>query len=67
MTFSVLRRHIVLNPSSPAIALVAILLVFVACGATEVSITYYAEEALVMTLLIMGVAAGLAVRPQPRR
>jgi O-Antigen ligase len=63
MTFAALRRHIKMNPSSPAIALVAILIVFVACGATEVSITYYAEEALVMTLLIMGVAAGLAVRP----
>ncbi len=66
MTFSALRRHIALNPSSPAIALVAILIVFVACGATEVSITYYAEEALVATLLIMGAAAGLAVRPQHR-
>ena len=67
MTFSALRRHIALNPKSPAIALVAVLLVFIACGATEVSITYYAEEALVMTLLIMGAAAGLAVRPQMRR
>ncbi len=66
MTFSSLRRHISLDPNSPAIALVAILLVFVACGATEVSITYYAEEALVMTLLIMGAAAGLAIRPQGR-
>jgi hypothetical protein len=67
MTFSSLRRHISLDPGSPAIALVAILLVFIACGATEVSITYYAEEALVMTLLIMGAAAGLAIRPQTRR
>lgn len=67
MTFSVLRRYITLNPGSPAIALVAILLVLVACGATEVSITYYAEEALLMTLLIMGAVAGLAVRTQPRR
>jgi hypothetical protein len=66
MTFSILRRHVALDPGSPAIALVAILLVFVACGATEVSITYYAEEALTMTLLIMGAAAGLAVRPQRR-
>jgi hypothetical protein len=62
MTFSALRRHLIQNPGSPAIALVAILLVFVACGATEVSITYYAEEALLMTLLIMGAAAGLAIR-----
>jgi hypothetical protein len=67
MTFSALRRHITQNPGSPAIALVAILLVLVACGATEVSITYYAEEALVMTLLIMGAVAGLATRPLPRR
>ena len=66
MTFSALRRHISLNPGSPAIALVAILLVFIACGATEVSITYYAEEALIMTLLIMGAAAGLAARSRPR-
>ena len=67
MTFSSLRRHISRDPRSPAIALVAILVVFVACGATEVSITYYAEEAFIMTLLIMGAAAGLGVRPQTRR
>ncbi len=66
MTFSALRRHITLDPGSPAIALVAILLVFIACGATEVSITYYAEEALVMALLIMGAAAGLAVPSRTR-
>ena len=67
MTFSVLHRHISRNPSSPAIALVATLIVFVVCGATEVSITYYAEEVLTMTLLIMGAAAGLALQTPARR
>jgi hypothetical protein len=65
MTFSSLRTHVRQNPQSPAIALAAILVVFVACGATEVSITYYAEEVLLMALLIMGAAAGLAVRSHP--
>lgn len=60
-TFRLLARHIKREPRSPAVALVAILLVIVLSGATEVSPSYYAEEALIMTFLIAGAAAALEV------
>ncbi len=46
-----------------AMALVAMLIVIVLCGATEVTPTYYSQEALLMTLLTVGAAAGVG-RPQ---
>jgi hypothetical protein len=64
-TFILLKRHVREEPRSPAVALVAMLLVFVISGATEVSPTYYTEEVLIMTLLIAGAAAALAGSPRP--
>ena len=60
-TFLLLGRHVRREPASPAAALIAMLLVIVLSGATEVSPSYYAEEVLLMTFLISGVAAALAV------
>ena len=60
-TFLLLGRHVRREPSSPAAALIAMLLVIVLSGATEVSPSYYAEEVLLMTFLISGAAAALAV------
>jgi hypothetical protein len=60
-TFLLLGRHVRREPGSPAAALIAMLLVIVLSGATEVSPSYYAEEVLLMTFLISGVAAALAV------
>ncbi len=60
-TFVLLRRHLRLDPRSPAAALVAMLLVIILSGATEVSPTYYSEEVLLMVFLIAGAAAGLQV------
>ena len=59
-TFLLLKRHLRARPDSPAIGMVAMLLVIILSGATEVTPTYYAEEVLVMTLLIAGAAVGLA-------
>lgn len=60
-TFVLLGRHVRREPNSPAAALIAMLLVIVLSGATEVSPSYYAEEVLLMTFLISGAAAALAV------
>ena len=60
-TFLLLGRHVRREPGSPAAALIAMLLVIVLSGATEVSPSYYAEEVLLMTFLISGTAAALAV------
>ena len=62
-TFVLLRRHLRLDPRSPASALVAMLLVIILSGATEVSPTYYSEEVLLMVFLIAGAAAALALKP----
>jgi hypothetical protein len=62
-TFVLLRRHLRLNPRSPASALVAMLIVIILSGATEVSPTYYSEEVLLMVFLIAGAAAALALEP----
>jgi hypothetical protein len=43
------------------------LMVIVLSGATEVSPTHYSEEALIMTLLIAGAAAGIASRARGQR
>ena len=64
-TSVLLKRHLREEPSSPAAALVAMLLVFILCGGTEVSPTYYTEEVLIMTFLIAGAAAALAGSPRP--
>jgi O-antigen ligase len=64
-TFVLLKRHLRREPGSPAVALVAMLLVFVVSGATEVSPTYYTEEVLIMVFLIAGAAAALAGAPRP--
>lgn len=58
-TFVLLSRHLRAEPNSPAAALVAMLLVSVLSGATEVSPSYYAEEILLMVFLIAGAAAAL--------
>ena len=60
-TFLLLGRHVRREPGSPAAALIAMLLVIVLSGATEVSPSYYAEEVLLMTFLISGAAAALAL------
>lgn len=60
-TFVLLRRHLRFNPRSPASALVAMLLVIVLSGATEVSPSYYSEEVLLMVFLIAGAAAALSL------
>jgi hypothetical protein len=62
-----LQRFLRLDPKSPAVALVAILLVIVLSGATEVSPTYYSQEALLATLMIMGASTALprGARPRP--
>jgi O-Antigen ligase len=65
-TFVLLRRHLRHDPRSPAIGLVAMLLVIVLSGATEVSPSYYAEEVLLMVFLIAGAAAALALEPGAR-
>jgi hypothetical protein len=62
-TFVLLRRHLRLDPRSPAAALVAMLLVIILSGATEVSPSYYSEEVLLMVFLIGGAAAALALNP----
>jgi O-Antigen ligase len=62
-TFVLLRRHLRLDPRSPAAALVAMLLVIILSGATEVSPSYYSEEVLLMVFLIGGAAAALALKP----
>jgi hypothetical protein len=62
-TFVLLRRHVRADPRSPASAFVAMLLVIVLSGATEVSPTYYSEEVLLMVFLIAGAAAALALKP----
>ncbi len=59
-TWRGLQRHVDDNPRSPALALMAILLVIILSGATEVSPTYYSQEALLEVLLIAGAAVGLA-------
>jgi O-antigen ligase len=67
-TWRALQRHINTEAKSPAIALMAILLVIILSGGTEVSPTYYSQEALLEVLLISGAAAGLASsRPSTRR
>ncbi len=66
-TSVLLKRHLREEPTSPAGALVAMLLVFIMAGATEVSPTYYTEEVLIMTFLIAGAAAALAGAPRPSR
>jgi O-antigen ligase len=49
---------------NPALALVAMLVTVILCGATEVTPTYYSQEALIMTLLAMGVATrAVGTRP----
>jgi O-antigen ligase len=58
-TWRLLQRHIRNNLASPASALLATLLVVVLSGASEVSPTYYSQEVLLTTLLIMGAGAGL--------
>jgi hypothetical protein len=60
-TFVLLRRHLRLHPRSPAAGLVAMLLVIILSGATEVSPSYYSEEVLLMVFLIAGAAAALAL------
>lgn len=64
-TFVLLSRHLRADPNSPAAALVAMLLVSVLSGATEVSPSYYAEEILLMVFLIAGAAAALGAMPSP--
>ncbi|MGN6372923.1 MAG: O-antigen ligase family protein [Solirubrobacteraceae bacterium] len=59
-TWRALIRYSRTHPDSPVRALMAILLVVLLSGATEVSPTYYSQEALLSALLIMGAAAGLA-------
>jgi O-Antigen ligase len=56
-----LIRHIRLAPRSLARAMVAMLTVTLLSGATEASPSYGTQEALVLTLLIMGAAAGWAL------
>jgi O-antigen ligase len=58
-TWRALQSYIYTDSQSPAIALMAILLVIILSGGTEVSPTYYSQEALLQVLLIMGAAAGL--------
>jgi hypothetical protein len=65
-TFVLLRRHLRLDPRSPAAGLVAVLLVIILSGATEVSPSYYSEEVLLMVFLIAGAAAALALDPGAR-
>jgi O-antigen ligase len=59
-TWRILQRQVTTDPRSPAIALMAIVLVIILSGGTEVSPTYYSQEALLEILLIAGAAAGLA-------
>lgn len=65
-TWRGLQSHLDIDPKSPASALMAILLVILLSGATEVSPTYYSQEALLAVLLIMGAAAGLVSSKRPR-
>jgi hypothetical protein len=58
-TWRTLQRHLSTAPKSPAVALMGILLVIILSGGTEVSPTYYSQEALLAVLLIMGAAAGI--------
>jgi O-antigen ligase len=58
-TFVALQRARRADPASPAVGLVAALAVIVLSGASEVSPTYYSQEALLTVLLIMGAAAAL--------
>jgi hypothetical protein len=60
MTCVRLARIVGREPSSPAAALLGMLLVILLGGVTEISPSYHAQEALVMTLLIMGASAGLS-------
>ena len=56
-TFRLLNRLLALEPRSPASALVAMLMVILLSGATEVSPSYYAEEVLMLVFLIGSAAA----------
>jgi hypothetical protein len=65
-TWRRLQEQLNLDYNSPVLALMGIIIVTVISGATEVSPTYYTQEALLELLLIMGAAAGLAAtRHQP--
>jgi O-antigen ligase len=70
-TWRLLTNYLDVNPKSPVVALMAMLLVILLSGATEVSPTYYSQEALLAVLMIMGAAAGLKSTArqtvQPRR
>jgi O-antigen ligase len=61
-TWRRLQAYVVSTLDAAGPALLGILLVIVLSGATEVSPSYYTEEALLELLLIMGAAAGLARR-----
>jgi len=62
MSWSLMRDHVARTGSPAVLALMATLLVIVLQGMTEVSPSYYAQEALLATLLIMGAAVGLRRR-----
>jgi hypothetical protein len=59
-TWRRLQRELDLDYNSPVLALMGMIIVIVISGATEVSPTYYTQEALLELLLVMGAAAGLA-------
>ncbi len=54
-------RSLVRAVDSPAVALLAALVVILLCGATEISTSPYAQESLAMLLMILGAAAGLGL------
>jgi hypothetical protein len=58
-TFLLLKRHLITVPNSPVSALVAMLLVVVLSGATEVSPSYYSEEVLLLLLLVASAAVAV--------
>jgi hypothetical protein len=62
LTTKRLVDQLVLDPSSLAAAPMAVLTVILLAGATEASPTYASEETLIPILLVMGAAAGLALR-----
>ena len=66
ITWRDLWNYVRRNPSSFALACLAILLVIILSGATEVSPTYYSQEALLAFLMIAGAATALP-RPMSSR
>jgi len=64
ITWRRIQNYLRDDPKSPAIAFLPILLVIILSGATEVSPTYYSQEALLTTLLIMGASSALPLPPK---